>query len=413
MSEIHGIIRIPSRLKCPKCSGKFVKVYTKNIYNTAYKCPVCLTTPGRYYLDMNNYSSKRVRIFRDGQGKLLDTFQRAVDLLIHINYEIDNHIFDPTKYIKSEQKEFYSEIKLNQYLDYKIDKIAPSNKTDYKRHIIIAKEFFNTKDVREIRKIDLINYQEYLQQNFKVCNKTVKNIMDAFKAFLNYCKTDLEILSIVPKFPDIEYETKLFKWLLREDQIRLFEFVPDKHKPIFSFLMLHGCRPSEARALRCRNVDLESCSFTISATFSGSVYREKRKGKKSKPVTSPLHSELYSYMSDRVRNNLPEAFVFVNPSTGRHYCENKLRIIFNDVRVKAGIDSSLRLYDATRHSFASNLGNTGTSDSNLSKLLGHSPGSKMTERYTHSGVENLRVDIEKLSLKRHQTVSKDISYAKK
>ena len=37
----------------------------------------------------------------------------------------------------------------------------------------------------------------------------------------------------------------------------------------------------------------------------------------------------------------------------------------------------------------------------------------MTERYTHSGVENLRVDIEKLSLKRHQTVSKDISYAKK
>ncbi len=106
---------------------------------------------------------------------------------------------------------------------------------------ILPKTFFNTKDVREIRKIDIINYQRHLQQNFRISNKTVKNTMDVFKAFLNYLKNDLEIISIVPKFPDINIEVKPFKWLSQEDQIKLFELVPDKHKPIFAFLMLHGC----------------------------------------------------------------------------------------------------------------------------------------------------------------------------
>lgn len=302
MSEIHGTIRIPSRLKCPKCSGKFVRVYTKNIYNTAYKCPVCLITPTRYYLDIHYkfHSKKRFSIFSDRQGKSLDTFQRAVDLLIHINYEIDNHIFDPTKYIKSEQKEFYTSERLDNYLNKKINSLAPSYQTDFKRQIRIAREFFNTKDVREIKKSDIIKYQEHLQQNFKICNKTIKNIMDVFKAFLNYCKNDLEMISVVPHFPNIEYETKLFKWLSQEDQVTLFEFVPDKHKPIFAFLMLHGCRPSEARALKCKNVDIANKAIIISSTFSKSVYRERRKGKKSKPYCIPIHPESFDYIFDSI-----------------------------------------------------------------------------------------------------------------
>lgn len=72
----------------------------------------------------------------------------------------------------------------------------------------------------------------------------------------------------------------------------------------------------------------------------------------------------------------------------------------------------MRLSDATRHSYASNHHINGTPLLIISKGLGHS-GSKMTEKYTHSGLEDLRVTTEKLSLKRHQTVSRDISYAKK
>jgi integrase len=404
---MKGAIRLPKRHStCPFCGSAFV-----DLRKEGYLCPECLRKPDRFYLDIH-YGGKRSRIFCDKQGNPLDTFDRAYDLLAHINYEIANFIFDPSKYIKSEQKEFYVSTKLDEYLDHKLDSIAPSYKTDFKRYVGKAKDFYGTRDIREIRKVDVINFQKHLQQNFSICNKTVKNIMDVFKSFLNYLKNDLEIINTVPKFPDIDIEVKPFKWLSLEDQVRLFEMVPEKHKPIFAFLMLHGCRPSEARALKNKNVDLKNRIITISATFSGNVYREKRKGKKSRPVTIPIHPELYSYISGRVSNNLPEAFLFTNPTTGKYYHKNTLQRVWDAVREKAGIDKSLRLYDATRHSFASNLVNSGSTIYMVSKLLGHS-SVKMTEKYAHSEVENLRTDIQKLSLMSHQTVSKKAIGVKK
>lgn len=411
MSNGHGVIRVSDSQKCLKCGGSFKRVILKGVNSLAFRCPDCLTVPVRYYLDIHN-SGIRIRVFSDKQGRPLDSLSRAVDLLSHIKYEIETHIFDSSKYQKSEQKAFYASIKLHEYLEYKIKFLAPSYQADFRRYVERAKDFFKTMDVREIRRIDLINYQAYLQKTFDLNNKTIKNIMDVFKAFMNYLKNDLELISIVPRFPDIDIVVKPFKWLYQEDQVKLFELVSDKHKPIFAFLMLHGCRPSEARALKCKDVDLQNHVITISATFSGHVYREKRKGKKSRPVSIPVHPELYDYVSDRVKNNLPDAFVFVNNNTGKPYCENSLRIVWNTVRQKAGVDKSLRLYDATRHSFASNLVNSGSTIYKVSRLMGHS-SVKMTEKYAHSEIENLRADIYKLSLNRHQTVSKVVSYVEK
>ena len=235
--------------------------------------------------------------------------------------------------------------------------------------------------------------------------------MDVFKAFLNYLKNDLEMITVVPKFPDIEIDIKPIKWFSQETQIGIFEIMPEWAKPIVSFMMLHGCRPSEARALKCKNVDLRSKSITISATFSGTVYREKRKGKKSRPVTIPIHPELYGYISSRVKNNLPESFLFVNPHTGRAFGKNGLGRMWARLRTKTGISEDVRLYDATRHSYGSILVNNGTSIYKVSKLMGHS-SVKMTEKYAHVDMENLRYDIEKLSLNRQQTVIKEFSLAK-
>lgn len=400
---MKGAIRVPKKYSyCPnlECESEFIEIGGKD----GYICPKgCGTTPKRFYLDVH-FKGQRFRIFCDGQGKPLDTYDRAFSLLARINYDIEHYTFDPSKYVKAEQESFYCSTLLDQYLEYKLNSLAPSYHINFKRHIRLAKGFFNTKDVREIRKFDLIIYQRHLQQSFpKISNKTIKNIMDTFKAFLNYLKNDLEVITSVPKFPDIDIDLKPFKWLSQDDQIKLFELVPDKHKPIFAFLMLHGCRPSEARALKCKDVDLQNLVITISSTFSGSVYREKRKGKNSRSVTIPLHPELYDYIAHRVKNNLSEAFVFVNPNTGRPYDRHALYRVWDFVREKAGIDKSLRLYDATRHSFASNLVNGGATIYKVSKLLGHS-SVKMTEKYTHSLVENLRTDIQRLSLKPSSTV---------
>jgi integrase len=384
-----GVIRAKGR--CPKCGRNF-----EYIRRLGYMCRGCQTIPKRFYIDLW-FGKRRIRLFSDKSGQVLDSFQRAQNLLSHINYEIKNHTFDPSKYVTSEVSEFWVTTLMDRFLEFKIDSIAPSYKKDYIRMANLVKQFFGTKDVRELRKLDIVNFKNHLGKNFNFKAKTTKNIIDFLKTFLRYLKFDLEVIDNIPAFPEIETQPPQFKWLSGEEQIKLFQFVPEQHRPIISFLMLQGVRPGEARALRCKDVDLKNETITISATFSSREYRPKRKGRGSQPVTIPIHPEIYDYLSDRVRNNLPEAYVFVNPNTGRHYAETTLRRVWNGIRKRAGINKSLRLYDATRHSFASQLVNSGSSLFKVAKLLGHS-SVKTTEKYAHANLESLRTDLNKLSL---------------
>lgn len=395
------VIRPVSRqARCPKCHQKF-----KHFEKIGFICPDCKTTPNRFYIDIH-WNSQRPQICSDSQGQALDTYQRALNLSSHIQYEIDNFVFDPSKYVASDIKRFWVITLLDRFLNAKINNIAPSYQKDYKRMVNMAKDYFNTKDVRDLRKLDVINYKDHLSNNFTLSSKTIKNILDLLKTFLNWCRSDIEVISIVPPFPEIEIQEYNFKWLSQNDQIQAFECIDEHDKPIIASLILHGYRPSEARALKCKDVDLRNQTITITSTFSGRVYREKRKGKKSRAVTIPIHTELLDYLTERVKNNLPESWLFVNRQ-GRYYSENALRRIWDKVRTKLGIDKGLRLYDATRHSFASNLVNSGTSIFKVSKLLGHS-SVKMTEKYAHKNIESLRADINKISLHREQTVNSKI-----
>ncbi|MFN3396021.1 MAG: tyrosine-type recombinase/integrase [Thermodesulfovibrionales bacterium] len=383
--------KIRSKQKCPVCSRAFL-----HVPRLGFICSEHKTQPTRFFIDIF-WKGQRIKVYSTRSGRILDSYQIAHETLELIRHEIREHIFDPTKYVKSEAKEFYVSTLIEKYIEHKIDSLAPSYRTDFKRYLNTAKNFFSVKDVREIRKLDIINYQQHIERG-DLSPKTVKNMLDTFKAFLNYVCKDLELIPYVPSFPKIETTQKTFSWLSINDQKTLYELIPDEHKPVFAFLMLHGCRPSEARALKCKNVNLETATITISATFSGSVYREKRKGKKSSPVTIPIHPEIFEFIARRVSNNLPEAFVFINPNTGKHYNKNTIQKVWHEVRKKAGI-GNIRLYDATRHSFASNLVNSGTSIYKVSKLMGHS-SIRMTERYAHANLNSLKADIEKLSLKK-------------
>jgi len=81
----------------------------------------------------------------------------------------------------------------------------------------------------------------------------------------------------------------------------------------------------------------------------------------------------------------------------RQYSENKLKRILDDVREKLGLDKSVRLYDATRQSVASQLVNRGVSLFSILKLLSHS-NIKMTEWCSHVDLEKLKVGMKNISL---------------
>lgn len=187
------------------------------------------------------------------------------------------------------------------------------------------------------------------------------------------------------------------------EQINVLEAINVKEdRKIVEFLMLHGTRPGEARALRVQDVNIEKLSITIKSTFSKNTLRPRRKGKEAKPYTIPIHPEMMTFFQERIRNH-PETFIFINPRTNRTYQIDAFQNIFVAVRKKRNIPKSVRLYDVTRHSFVTQLRRAGIPLSEISKLVGHS-SEKMTESvYNHADdvdLENKRLAISKLSLRR-------------
>lgn len=170
--KMKGVIRPISRqTKCPACDERF-----QYLQKLGYICPSCKTVPNRYRIDLH-YSGERFFICSDKQGQPLDSFQRVLKLQSHIQTEIDNHTFDSSKYVKSEQEEYYVQNLCGRFLNFKINSIAPSYQKDYKRMINIAKDYFKTTDIRDIRKLHVINFKDHLEKEFSLGGKSIKNIL--------------------------------------------------------------------------------------------------------------------------------------------------------------------------------------------------------------------------------------------
>jgi site-specific recombinase XerD len=116
-------------------------------------------------------------------------------------------------------------------------------------------------------------------------------------------------------------------------------------------------------------------------------------------VVIAIHPELLPYIRKRFAEALPAAWLFPNPRTGDAYSVQAIRKIWNKVRKAVGISSDLRLYDATRHSFASQLREAGVSIEDLKDHLGHT-SIKTTLKYAHGSLSSMRANLEKLSLKK-------------
>jgi len=206
---------IRAKGKCPVCGKPFIE-----IKKLGFICLEHQTVPKRFYVDLP-WQGARIRVFSDTTGQVLDSYDRADKLSDRIGEELEDHTFDPSRYVTAEASKFYAENLLVRFEKDKIDGIAPSYQKDYRRMVRIAKEFFGKQDVREIRKVNIIDFQKDCQERFSWKAKTLKNSLDVFKVFMNYLKNDLEIIVKVPKFPEIDVPIPSIKWVHSQDQITL------------------------------------------------------------------------------------------------------------------------------------------------------------------------------------------------
>jgi integrase len=169
-------------------------------------------------------------------------------------------------------------------------------------------------------------------------------------------------------------------WTSIDNQLKLLDAIPEIHKPIFTFILFQAVRPSEARALKWKDIDLENEIVIIRRTFSNSKLCERTKGRNVKK------REIHPFVLEVLQNlprGLPEAFVFPNPNTGVQYSKTRLEVIFMGARKATGIN--LWMYAAGRHSVLSQAGMAGVSPFIIKSYAGHS-SIKSSEKYVHIDV---------------------------
>ena len=370
-----GAVR--TKEKCPRCGGKFA--------GEPLRCPSCLTTPKRYFVDFSWPGQGRVKLYSDKQGYPLDSWERANRLLTAIRYEIDQGKFDPKEYIKKEIRSFIFENYIQEWLarreqDYAHRRITLSYLTDiksYVRRFIIP--FFGKMNIRDIRSGNIEDFTRWLPPH--LTQKSIRNILGVLHKLFRDAHHRGDILKI-PLFPKLEKTEPVTRWLDEEEQYLVLSKMKDPvRRTFYLFLMKQGCRPGEARALRWVDINFKTDTVVIRASFDRENYKPFTKERDVRYL--PLHPDVKEALKAIPRHLGGWVFTY----KGKPLTQWMASAYWRRAALKVGIKVSC--YEGTRHSLASQAINRGVSERKIGDFLGHRVLTS-TRRYAKMRIDSLR-----------------------
>jgi len=328
------------------------------------------------------------RIFCDKSHRSFYSRKHAEWTLAQIQSEIEQNRFDPAFYAKTKKSinsfEFYvqqwlsnNEKRLNR------NEISPGYWKEMNRYVnTYFLPAFGPKNMQEIRGLDLKTFYLNLEN---ISPKSIYNVMGVLKKIFRDAHED-EVIQTCPHFPRMggipEPETI---WADVDEQDAVLAHLDENTAYFVFFLMTHGVRPGEGRALQHRDINLRDNQVVIRRAFSGTVLRPFTKTRRVRIL--PLDESWKELYLRRPRNINPEGFIFTT-SRGKPFSMTWASKKWKEAAIKAGFPN-LCLYAATRHSIASQAVNRDVSLYAVQKFLGHST-IKQTERYSHFKTEGLR-----------------------
>ncbi len=369
------VIKIRSKENCVKCGSLFVMT------GRGLVCPKHpRSKPNNYFLDWF-FNGERFKLYG------FDSFNGVVKRAATIDDEIKTGRFRVEHY-KGSQARTKSKYAFEDRYDKWIKQKAKIRKPGYVKKLTQYKtgfvKVFGRQDVRMIGTDAILSYYEAISGG--ISNKTVYNLIGALHSFF-IDLFDREVISHLPKFPKVKYQRKAPKWLGSAEQAEILNAIPEHHRPIFQFLFLTGCRPSEARALKWQDINLKESVIEIKHSFSAGVLTTTKTGQ-SRVI--PLTEDLRRLLQSKTRY-LHCDFVF--NIRGNHYGRDRIGKVWREACKKIGLEG-IRPYDGTRHSFASQLVNKGKSLEIIGKILGHS-NTQTTKKYSRVSIDAMRDAMEK------------------
>ena len=158
---------------------------------------------------------------------------------------------------------------------------------------------------------------------------------------------------------------------------------------MFYILLFCGLRKSELLGLQIRDVDLVKRVLTIRGETS------KSKKTRQIPLNPTLVVHLKDYLTERKTKGYTTERLIVSTIKDKGLSKHGLKHWIDRLRAYSGTKFHLHQF---RHTFACNLGAQNTSAIKIQQLMGHSD-LRMTQRYLRSmGVEDLRDEVNKLTI---------------
>ena len=295
-----------------------------------------------FFIDLS-WKGERLRLFCGLDGNPLYSRRQADRLLERIRSEIENHSFNPKNYIKRELKALRLDGYAAAWLRRQERRLEAGEishgymrelRATVKNHLI---PHLGDKDIRALNKGHIDDFLLELT----VSPKSKKNILGVLRSIFTNAIDRGDLLH-VPKFSKVKVADPVVKWIDSDAQDAILAQITSlMWNAYFSFLVHMGCRPSEARALRWEEVDLEKKIVTIRAGMDLNHYRATTKEQDVRIL--PLAPEAIVAL-----RSIPRGIGYVFHRDGKPFTSQRVQQLWRQATTAAGID--IPLYQGTKHS---------------------------------------------------------------
>ena len=373
--RVKGSIRVKG--KCEQCGGKFT-----SFGKSGFLCKSCKCRPERYFIDFRD-GADRHRIFSDDRGFPLDTFKRASALLSDINYDLKNGSFDAKKYRQEDREKFYLDVRWNAF---KKRQTNPS----YLRSALKTEDYFfehfrKTRDVRTIEQTDMnLLAEKFMQRGLKI--DTIRAYLKPFLSMLHYDKSQgIAIKDLgMPSFPkklSKQQETNSYIPEVSET-LEILARILVEDRDIYLFILTHGCRPNEARAMKAKDFNFTNNTVRFVRGFSAEELQEETKTHDTEENSDalPIHLDMLERLRELCMSKNPDDFLFTDKK-GKPLTHSAFSYKFKQAAKAAGMPT-IEPYRALKHASLSSMVSESSDLYNTSKLARHATTAMTEKHYT-------------------------------
>jgi site-specific recombinase XerD len=248
--------------------------------------------------------------------------------------------------------------------------------------------YFSEKEINDITRSDIMDYQRYLVEKRCVSNSYQNQAINSIKFYYERSLGGNRETYYIER----PRKEKILPEVLSEEEVLLLLNSIDnlKHKCMIMTAYSGGLRVGELVSLKITDIDSKRMLITI----------RQAKGKKDRVTILSL--VLLDLLRTYYKDYHPREYLFEGIAGGT-YAVRSIQNVLKRACMKAGIRKHVTMH-TLRHSFATHLLENNTDIRYIQELLGHT-NPKTTQIYTHittKGLDQIKSPLDKLLIKKSE-----------